>query len=177
MKRKKENSLNGDNSRLSRSAILGSIVSTIIASTPLLYLIHESVPDKVVWDTFFGTYESGLWESAQYAMWVYTGKIVPLLLILIWFLTCKHWWHHVLLIPIIMYSFQIITSFNAEFKRTDENQLLYLLPVLVIVVPSIYLIRAKMFNKINTSDKSLEELEAEFMIKPKSLWGRIKQYF
>ncbi len=34
-----------------------------------------------------------------------------------------------------------------------------------------------MFNKINYADKTMEELEAEFMIKPKTLWGKIKQYF
>ncbi|WP_245710216.1 hypothetical protein [Winogradskyella thalassocola] len=177
MKKRKENSLSGDNSKLTRSAIVGTIIATVIASTPLLFLVHESVPDTLVWDTFFGTYESGLWESAQYAMWVYTGKIIPLILLAIWFFTCKHWWYHVLLVPIVMYTFQMITSVNAEFKNQDENQLLYLLPVLAIVVPSIYLIRAKMFNKINTADKTLEELEEEFMIKPKGVWGKIKQYF
>lgn len=177
LKRRKENSLNGDNGKLSRSAIVGSIVATFIASTPLLYLIHESVPDVKVWDTFLFTYESGFWESAQYAMWVYTGKIVPLILIFIWFFTCRHWWYHALLVPIVMYSFQIITSYNAELLHTDENQILFLLPVLVIVVPSIYLIRAKMFNKINNSDKTLEELEEEFMIKPKGVWGKVKRYF
>ncbi|WP_194241991.1 hypothetical protein [Winogradskyella eckloniae] len=175
-KKRKENSLNGDNN-LSRTAILGTIIATFISSTPLLYLLHESVPDTAVWDTFLGTYESGFWESAQYAMWVYTGKIVPLILMFIWFFTCKHWWYHALLVPIVMYSFQIITSYHAELKNTDENQILILLPVLVIVVPSIYLIRAKMFNKINMSNKTLEEMEAEFMIRPKGVWGKVKQYF
>ncbi|NRD20139.1 hypothetical protein HNV08_08760 [Winogradskyella eckloniae] len=157
--------------------MLGTIIATFISSTPLLYLLHESVPDTAVWDTFLGTYESGFWESAQYAMWVYTGKIVPLILMFIWFFTCKHWWYHALLVPIVMYSFQIITSYHAELKNTDENQILILLPVLVIVVPSIYLIRAKMFNKINMSNKTLEEMEAEFMIRPKGVWGKVKQYF
>ena len=34
-----------------------------------------------------------------------------------------------------------------------------------------------MFNKINDADKTLEELEEEFMIKPKTFWGKVKQYF
>jgi lysylphosphatidylglycerol synthetase-like protein (DUF2156 family) len=176
-RRKNESLLNGDNSKLGRSAIVGSLISTVIVSTPLLYLIHESVPDEVIWHTFFGTYKSGFWESAQYAMWVYTGKLVPLILITIWFFTCRHWWYHALLVPIVMYSFQLITSYNAELKYMDQDQILVLLPVLVIVVPSIYLIRAKMFHKINDADKTLEELEEEFMIKPKTVWGKIKQYF
>ncbi|WP_400078886.1 hypothetical protein [Winogradskyella sp. R77965] len=176
-KRRSENSLKTDNIKLSRSAIIGSLIATVIASTPLLYALHESVPDQRVWNTFLFTYESGFWESAQYAMWVYTGKVLPLILILIWFFTCRHWWYHVLLVPISMFIFQIITSFNAELEYTDENQILFLLPILIIIVPSIYLIRAQMFNKINYADKSMEELEAEFMIKPKTIWGKVKQYF
>ena len=176
-KRRKESSFQTDSKKLSRSAVVGTLLATIIASTPLLFSLHESVPDEIVWNTFLFTYESGFWESAQYAMWVYTGKLIPLILSIIWFFTCRHWWYHVLLVPIVMYSFQIITSYNAELLYTDENQILVLLPVLAVVVPSIYLIRAKMFDKINTADKSLEELEAEFMIKPKTIWGKVKQYF
>ncbi|RZN84004.1 MAG: hypothetical protein EVB11_02900 [Winogradskyella sp.] len=162
---------------MSRSAIVGTIVSTIIASTPLIYSLHESVPTVEVWDTFLFTYKSGFWEDAQYAMWVFTGKFLPLILLFIWFFTCRHWWYHVLLVPIIMYILQIVSTFRAEVQYIDENQILSLLPILVVIVPSIYLIRAKMFNKINYADKTMEELEAEFMIKPKTLWDKISQYF
>jgi hypothetical protein len=177
LKKVKENLSRTGNQQLTRSAIIGSIIATIIASTPLLYSLHESVPTEKVWSTFLFTYESGFWEDAQYAMWVYTGKVLPLIFLLIWFFTCRHWWYHVLLVPVVMYAFQIITSFNAEVRTIDEGQIVILLPVLVVVVPSIYLIRAKMFNKINDADKTLEELEEEFMIKPKTVWGKVKQYF
>jgi hypothetical protein len=177
LKKAKENLSQTGRYKLSRSIIVGTIISTIIASSPLLYALHESVPTTEVWDTFLFTYESGFWEDAQYAMWVYTGKILPLLLLIIWFFTCRHWWYHVLLVPIVMYSFQIVNSFRGDVLYVDTNQFLQLLPILVIVVPSIYLIRAKMFDKLNTANKSLEDLEAEFMIKPKTLWGKIKQYF
>ncbi|WP_252723827.1 hypothetical protein [Winogradskyella psychrotolerans] len=177
MKRSSESSLKTANKRLSRTAIVGTIIATIIVSTPLLYSLHESVPSGRVWDTFLFTYDSGFWEEAQYAMWVYTSKLIPLILLTIWFFTCRHWWYHALLVPIVMYVFQSVNSWNSEAGRLDEGTFVVLLPILVIVVPSIYLIRAKMFNKINTADKTLEELEEEFMIKPKGLWGKIKQYF
>lgn len=177
LKKESESLSKTRNYRLGKSAITGTIIATIIASTPLLFSLHESVPDEKIWSTFLFTYESGFWESAQYAMWVYTGKLLPLILMIIWFFTCRHWWYHALLVPIVMYSFQIVTSYNAEVKTIDEGQVLVLLPILVIIVPSIYLIRAKMFNEINDADKSLVELEEEFMIKPKSVWGKVKQYF
>ncbi len=59
----------------------------------------------------------------------------------------------------------------------DEFQLIYLIPVMAVVIPSIYLIRARIFNKINEANKSLEELEEEFKISPKNFWGKIKEYF
>jgi uncharacterized membrane protein (DUF485 family) len=76
-----------------------------------------------------------------------------------------------------MYLFQLISFFTLETDVMDEFQLIYLVPVMAIVIPSIYLIRAKMFNKINEATKSMKELEEEFMIKPKSFWGKVKQYF
>ena len=68
-----------------------------------------------------------------------------------------------------MYLYHIIIIFNDDLKFVDsEDQVFYLLPVMALIVPSIYLLRAKMFNKINDADKTLEELEEEFMIKPKN---------
>ncbi len=110
-------------------------------------------------------------------MWLLTGKLIPLIFLLIWFLTCRHWWYHTLLVPIAMYAYQIVGLFKEDLTYVDELQLIYLVPVMAIIVPSIYLIRAKMLDKLNTANKSLQELEDEFMLKPTSLWGKIKQYF
>jgi hypothetical protein len=176
LKRKKEN-LSSTVKSINRSAIGGSIIGTIIALTPLLFQLHESVPDEPVWNTFFGTYESNYWESARYAMWVLTGKLIPLLLLFIWFFTNKHWWYHALLVPIIMYIIQIYGTIQGDMDEIDELQLIVMLPVISIVIPSIYLIRAKMFNKINEADKTVQELEDDFRMKPTGVWNTIKQYF
>ena len=156
---------------------LGSFLATIIAATPFLFSLHESVPASETWDTFLFTYHSRGWGDANLAMWVITGKAIPLALILIWFFTCKHWWYHALLVPITMYLFQIISFFNEDLQHIDEFQLIYMVPVMAIIIPSIYLIRAKMFDKLNDADKTMEELEEEFMIKPSSIIGKLKQYF
>ncbi|RCW90758.1 hypothetical protein [Winogradskyella arenosi] len=156
---------------------MGSIVATLVAATPFLFYIYEYVPDTKTWDTFVGTYHSNYYKSANVGIWVLMMKFVPLLLSLLWFLTCRHWWYHALLIPIVMFSFQTISAFNDEVLFMDELHIVWLLPFMAIVFPSIYLIRAKMFNKINNADKTLTEMEEEFMIRPKGVWSRIKQYF
>lgn len=160
-----------------RSLILGSVVATLIAITPFLFTLYESVPDTKVWNTFLFTYDSGYYESANVAAWTLSSKLIPLYLLFIWFFTCRHWWYHTLLVPIALYIYQIIGILNDDLQFADTNLFLYLLPMMALVIPSIYLIRARMFNKINDANKTMEELEEEFKIKPKGMFGWIKDYF
>jgi hypothetical protein len=48
---------------------------------------------------------------------------------------------------------------------------------MAVIIPSIYLIRAKMFNKLNDADKTMQDLEDEFKIKPKGIFGKLRDYF
>ncbi|WP_318543979.1 hypothetical protein [Marixanthotalea marina] len=76
-----------------------------------------------------------------------------------------------------MYSYQIFTTLNEDLKYVDSNQLIYIIPIIALIIPSIYLIRAQIFNKINAVSKTMEELEDEFKISPKNFWEKVKQYF
>ena len=163
LKNQKSKSRQGDKKS---SLILGSIVATLIAITPYIFYSYESVPDEKIWDTFLFTYRSIYYESANVAFWVMMGKIVPLFLLFIWFFTCRHWWYHVLLIPIAMYAYQLLNIVNDDGEFFDEYQIMYLIPIMAIIIPSIYLIRAKMFNKLTS--KSMQELEDEFRISRKT---------
>ena len=157
-----------------RDLVVGSLIATFIAITPYLFTIWESVPDQRTWDTFLFSYTSPYYESVQIMVWTLLNKIIPLLLLIIWVFTCRQWWYHVLFVPIAMYIYQIMTILNDDLVFADKNQILYLLPIMAIVIPSIYLTRAKMFNRINEADKSMEDLEEEFKIKPKF---RFRDYF
>ena len=160
-----------------KELIIGTIIATIIAIVPYLFDLYQSVPTGKVWNTFLFEYNSNYYESVQITVWTLMNKLIPLLLIFIWFFTCRHWWYHALLVPIAMYLYQIFIIFNDDLQYVDSFQIIYLIPVMAIVIPSIYLIRARIFNKLNTVDESMQELEDEFKIKPKGLWGKVKQYF
>ena len=166
-----------DKNSYNERIIKGSIIATLVAGTPFLFYLYEYVPDTKIWETPFFIYNSQYYESANAAMWVLMMKFIPLLLSIIWFFTCRHWWYHALIVPIFMFMFQIISAITQDVAPMDEFQIIWLLPVMAIIIPSIYLIRAKMFEKINNADKTMEELEEEFMIKPKSFMGKLKQYF
>ncbi len=157
--------------------LIGSVIATLIAITPYLFYLYESVPETQVWDTFLFTYDSKSWGDANFVMWIFVGKLIPLLLITIWFFTCRQWWYHVLIVPMAMYIYQIFGLFNENIPYMDEFQLMHLVPIMAIVIPSIYLIRAQMFSSINDVNKSMEELEEEFKIKPKSFLQKLGDYF
>ncbi len=160
-----------------KSLILGGIVATLIAITPYIFYSYENVPDQQVWDTFLFTYDSKYYESALTGIWTLMGKLIPLYLLIIWFFTCRHWWYHSLLIPITMYIFQLSNVINEDIQYVDNHQFKYLIFIMAIIIPSIYLVRARLFNRINSIGKSTQELEDELTFRPKTLWGKIKQYF
>src|SRR5690606_18444952 len=99
--------------------IIGTIIATFIAITPYLFSLYESVPSVQVWNTSFFNYDSKSWGDVRLVMWIFTSKIIPLMLIIIWFFTCRHWWYHALLVPIIMYLYQIFVLFNDDLNYID----------------------------------------------------------
>ncbi|GAB1855606.1 hypothetical protein MHTCC0001_04400 [Flavobacteriaceae bacterium MHTCC 0001] len=76
-----------------------------------------------------------------------------------------------------MYIFQALVVLNADSAFVDEFQFIYLLPIMAIVIPTVYLVRARMLNKLNEASKSMQELEDEFKLSPRNFWGKLKQYF
>ncbi len=168
--------LQEDKIGLKKQFILGSVIAIFIATSPFLFYLYDYVPSSKIWKTFLFTYHSGYFENAKTAMWMLTSKIIPLLFLMVWFLTCRQWWYHSLLVPIVMYIYQIAVAIQQD-TNLDEFDLIYMVPIMAIIVPSIYLIRARVFNKINDAGKTYEELEQEFMITPTTFWGKMKQYF
>ncbi len=155
----------------------GTLIAILIAISPYLFYLYESVPEGKTWNTFLFTYNSDLYESTDTAMWILTGKLIPLYLLFIWFFSCRQWWYHSILVPIAMYTYQTISFIQSDTGIFDEFQLMYLIPVMAIIIPSIYLIRARIFNRINEASKSMQELEDELKISPKNFWSKIKEYF
>ncbi|WP_224482746.1 hypothetical protein [Robertkochia aurantiaca] len=148
-----------------KSLWLGSIVALLIALSPYLFYAYESFPNSKTWETPFFSITSNYNGSVLVFMWVFLGKFVPLYLLIIWFVTCKHWWYHVLLIPIAMYIFQTISVINEDIDYVDEVELYYIIPIMMVVIPIVYFIRIKLFDKVvhgidlKKIERELEEYE------------------
>ncbi|QYA26309.1 hypothetical protein G3I01_12605 [Gramella sp. MT6] len=148
----------------SKFLLTGSILAIIIAFSPYLFYIYEIFPNGRVWETSLFTYESKYYEDVLTAAWTYSSKIVPLILLLIWFFTCKHWWYHVILVPLIMYGYQLISVFYEDVYldviAMDSGDLVFMAPFFIIILSIVYLVRIKIFDKIYGIDLSeLDETE------------------
>lgn len=166
-----------DRKSIKKRFFSGSILATLIAGSPFLFYLYEYAPETTDWDLLFFTYHSGFYENVQTAMWMLTGKLMTLFFLIIWFFTCRHWWYHALLVPIVMFVYQIIDAIIQDNIPLDKFNIVYMLPIMALTIPSIYLIRAKIFNKINDVNKTMQELEDEFKIKPTNFWDKLKDYF
>lgn len=133
--------------KVSGSLVTGSIIAVLIAISPYIFYSYESFPDVKVWETSFFTYDSAYYGSIQGTAYWAISKLVSLLFLVLWFFTCKDWWYHVILIPIAMYAFQLVTVFNDDSKTVDEVEIYWLIPIMMIIIPIVYFIRIKLFDK------------------------------
>ncbi|MBW2962777.1 hypothetical protein KW502_13350 [Mesonia sp. JHPTF-M18] len=159
---------------ISKSLLTGSVIAFLIIISPYIFYSYKSFPDTKIWETFIFTFESGFYEKVSVSFWTILGKFVPLYLLSIWFLTCKHWWYHVILIPMGMYLFQLIMAINDDVKFSDEIEIWYLIPIMAVIVPLVYLIRTKIFTSMH--NPTLEEIEYELQNK-KNIFSHFRDLF
>lgn len=152
----------------------GSIIALVIAASPYIFYSYESFPQTQSWETFLFTYKANWFKEVQVSVWAMMGKFVPLLLLILWFITCKHWWYHVILIPIGMFAFQLFNVINDDVGIVDEVEIWWLFPIMLVIIPLVYLVKAKLSDKLVDSD--LKTFEEELSVK-KNLWQQIKDLF
>lgn len=171
-----QNNKSTDQNHLSadkKSLILGGLIVILIAVTPFIFYSYNSFSNESkVWETFLFEITTNFPSMYHYA-WYFVGKFVPLFLLLIWFFTCKHWWHWIILVPIAMYAFQLWGVFEQNFNM-DEVELIYIIPIMMVLVPFVYLVRAKLFTSVRGDD--LQAFEEE-LGREQSFIGQIKDLF
>ncbi len=152
-----------DKSRKARRRLfIETIIIFLVIASPFLFKAHEylpSDPDETI--SFLGLEidRNGFADLNTYFWWL-LGKIIPLYLLTIWFFTCRHWWYHILLIPICMYAFQIFEVVYSDNLLIDVKNVLWLLPVCMVIIPFVYFVRIKLYDK-HVHGIDLEAMDAE----------------
>lgn len=134
--------------------IYGTIVAVIIAVIPYFFYSYEAVPESLWEISFLKPVNESLGSDPYVSTWLIMIKLLPAILFFIWFLTCKHWWYHVIIIPCSMYFFQLISVFIPNIKFIDHNEIYFIIPVVIASLSASYLARIKVFDKIHDIDIS-----------------------
>ncbi len=137
-----------------RSLLSGTLIAIVIILSPYLFYVYQGIPDSDVWDSPFGLITSNYYGSVQVLFWTIFNKVVPFILLLIWFFTCKHWWYHAILVPLCMLIFQMYTVVNDEVVFADSNEFFILAPIIFLMLIFSYTIRTRVFDKIHGIDLS-----------------------
>ncbi len=146
--------------------LIESFLAFLIVLSPFVFKSHEYLPDDESIETVrFLWMEIGKngFPSIEGHGWFVLGKLVPLYLLLIWFFTCKHWWYHIILIPLLMYVFQIFEVYFYQDETIDSENIMWLLPICVVVIPFVYFIRVKLYDK-HVHGIDLEAMDAELQV-------------
>ena len=148
--------------RVKGKIILESIFVFLIAISPFVYKIHDYFPEdpEATISVFGMTMGNGGFGDISTYVWYLMSKIVPLYLMIFWFMTAKNWWYHIILIPIAMYAFQLFEVVFDSDDHVDTENIWWLLPVCMVVVPIVYFIRIKLYDKY-VHGIDLEAMDAE----------------
>ena len=127
-------------STIRKRFIIEGAIALFIAISPIMFYSYKYLPQDATTLTILGiTVNENNFGDVSTAIYFYLSKIVPLFLLVIWFVTSKNWWYHAILIPISMYSFQLYTVLNySNSNRIDENEILYVIAVTMVVIPVVY---------------------------------------
>ncbi len=153
---------NGKRVKAKRRILIESLMVLFIVISPFVFKLHEyfSSDPEATFSFLGNTIDRNGFQNISIYAWFLLGKIVPLYLLVIWFFTCKHWWYHIILVPILMYAFQIFEGVFSEDNYIDSENVMWLLPVCMIIVPVVYFIRIKLYDKY-VHGIDLEAMDAE----------------
>ncbi|WP_229732439.1 hypothetical protein [Muriicola marianensis] len=134
----------------------------LIALAPFIFKIHDYLPEEpdATISIFGYTIDKNGFNHISAYVWFLLNKIIPLYLLIIWFFTCKHWWYHIILIPLCMYAFQLFEVIYSEDEYIDTENIFWLLPVCMVVTIFVYFVRVKLYDKY-VHGIDLEAMEAE----------------
>ncbi len=148
--------------RVKKKIVLESIFIFFIALSPFLYKVYDYLPENPeATISIFGIIidNNGFHDVSTY-VWFLMSKMVPLYLMVFWFMTAKNWWYHIILIPIAMYAFQIFEVVYDSDDFVDTENIWWLLPICMVIIPVVYFIRIKLYDKY-VHGIDLEAMDAE----------------
>lgn len=144
--------------------IIGGVIAFLLAITPFLFYLYKYAPsDTTIWKTNFYTIKSGGFGDVQSFVHALFTKITFITITTLWFVTSKDWWKWAILIPLIMFLFQLLGVLYQHSPYMDEFDFWYSLPIIMPVVAFLIWISHelnKIIGDLDLKDEIEKELES-----------------
>lgn len=145
-----------------KSISKGVAISLLLIATPFLFYVYKYAPsDSKEWETIFGTIHAGNFNSAQSFIHALFTKFIFVLLTSIWFLTSRNWWKYAILVPLIMFLYQLYGIINFQMQYLDEFDFWYSLPFITPVIIFFIYLSFLISKKDQQYDQVNEELNKD----------------
>lgn len=115
--------------------IFGGVIAILLVITPFLFYIYKYAPaDSDTWETALFTIKSGGFRTVQGFMHQLISKAIFVLITTLWFITSRDWWKWAILVPLIMFLFQLSGVVNYQIDYIDKFDFWYALPVITPII-------------------------------------------
>jgi len=113
---------------------LNLLVIVLLVFTTLLWFIHYLIPEYLqVLDLGIVQVNNNGFESVRIFLWFLLQKLIILIPMTLWFLTCQQWWKYAILSPIILYSYQFWEA-TQDVSFLDEAGNISAFPAIFCVI-------------------------------------------
>ncbi|WP_370003801.1 hypothetical protein [Winogradskyella sp.] len=122
-------------------------------------------PEKEEINILGKTIDSSFYSDFQTYAWVVLQKILLILTLAMWYLTAKNWWIKILLVPLLVFVYQLIMSINLSLRFFDEQEIIFGSILTFPIVCAFYFLIQKIKKALALSEISSDiEIEIEDLI-------------
>ncbi|MFD2823581.1 hypothetical protein ACFS5M_07865 [Lacinutrix iliipiscaria] len=135
------------------------IITISIVALPFLFFIYKLATRTQEWKTKLFLIDSGNWDDVYFYLWMINVKLLIIIMLIIWYGTCKHWWRKVILVPLILELFKLRSFFDKSTVHIDEIEFLQSLPITIPIIIFIIFLTKKMgyFSKYSDLHNELNQ--------------------
>ncbi len=131
------------------------LILLIITILPFSFYIEKFIPDNLLEMDLFG-FEFQLTN----VVWYLALKIYLIVILSIWYFTCRNWWKIAILVPLTIEFLKLIRFFNNNNEKFDENDFLTSLPITIPILFILFFISFRL-RKILIADKIRNDMSSE----------------
>jgi len=143
--------------KLKKISFVQALILIVISMLPFIFISEPPVQNPEITSRIARIAAVGAENRSTSAIILAVlGRLVPFTILFYWFLTSKRKWYHIILIPLVVYTYQLL-----KITLVDEW---WFLPASIIIAPLMYLIKLHFYNiaqgeQFKTLEKELKALE------------------